>query len=89
MDVPEYRFDDIRNEDHVLDIGANVGAFCLRAARFSRHVVAVEPVTTDILEENVALNHAGVLVIRGALGTGEPVEIVWDECRVMSPTYLP
>jgi len=87
IDVPEYHFDDIRNVDHVLDIGANVGAFCLRAARFSRHVVAVEPVTTDILEENVALNHAGVLVIKGALGAGEPVEIVWDECRVMSPTY--
>jgi FkbM family methyltransferase len=87
LDVPEYHFDDIQKEDHVLDIGANVGAFCLRAARLSRHVAALEPVTTDILEENITLNHADITVIKGALGTGGPVEIAWDECRMVSPTY--
>ena len=44
----------------MLDIGANIGAFCIRAARFSPHVTAVEPVTADLLEENVRLNHADV-----------------------------
>lgn len=87
MDVPEYRFDDIRPEDYVLDIGANVGAFCMRAARFSRYVTAVEPVTADLLEGNVRLNHAGIQIIRGALGNGHPTEIVWDECRHTGPTY--
>ena len=87
LDVPEYHFDDILKEDRVLDIGANVGAFCLRAARVSRHVTAIEPVTADILEENIDLNHADITVINGALGTGGTAEIAWDECRVVSPTY--
>lgn len=86
-EVPEYRFLDIGPDDRVLDIGANVGAFCLRAARLSQHVTAVEPVTADLLMENIRLNHADVRVIRGALGTGTPVEIQWDECRCRSPTY--
>ncbi|MFY9981003.1 MAG: FkbM family methyltransferase, partial [Methanoregula sp.] len=60
LDVPEYHFDDILKEDRVLDIGANVGAFCLRAARVSRHVTAIEPVTADILEENIDLNHTDI-----------------------------
>jgi hypothetical protein len=87
LDVPEYQFADLEKEDHVLDIGANVGAFCLRAGRLSRHVTAVEPVTPDLLLENIALNHADITVIRGALGTGAPAEITWDDCRVISPTY--
>ncbi|MDD1662022.1 MAG: FkbM family methyltransferase [Methanomicrobiales archaeon] len=86
-DVREYWIDDIRRGDHVLDIGANVGAFSLRAARSSLHVVAVEPVATEILEENLRLNHAEVRVIRGALGTGKPAEIDWDDTRVRVPTY--
>jgi hypothetical protein len=87
LDVPEYHFDDILKEDRVIDIGANVGAFCIRAASLSRYVVAVEPVTTDILEENIALNHAKIRVVKGALGTGQPAEIEWDECKVISPTF--
>ncbi|MFA5331894.1 MAG: FkbM family methyltransferase [Methanoregula sp.] len=85
--VPEYHFDDIRPDDRVLDVGANIGAFSIRAARRSSHVVAIEPVTTDLLIRNVALNHSPTRVIFGALGTGEPTEIVWDDCRVISPTF--
>ena len=78
-EVPEYQFGDIQPDDRVLDIGANVGAFCIRAARLSPQVTALEPVTADLLEENVRLNHADVRIIRGALGTGMPTEIIWDE----------
>jgi hypothetical protein len=85
--VSEYRFDDIRPGDRVLDIGANVGGFCIRAARAGGLVTAVEPVTTQPLLENIRRNHATVLVISGALGNGKPQEICWDECRVVSPTY--
>jgi hypothetical protein len=85
--VTEYRFDDIRPGDRVLDIGANVGGFCIRAARTGGHVTAVEPVTAPLLLENIRLNRVSVSVITGALGDGKPAEICWDDCRVLSPTY--
>jgi hypothetical protein len=86
-EIPEYRFNDIRPDDHVIDIGANVGAFCICATRYSPHVVAVEPVTSERLAENILLNEVPVRVIEGALGDGKPTEICWDECRRMVPSY--
>jgi hypothetical protein len=87
MDVPEYRFNDICPEDSVVDIGANVGAFCIRAARVSGNVTAVEPVTAALLNNNIRANGVSVRVIDGALGDGKPAEICWDERRVFAPTY--
>ena len=86
-EVPDYRFDDIRKDDIVIDIGANVGAFCIRAARYSDRVVAVEPVATDILRENIRLNAVPVQIIGAALGDGNPREIRWDDCPVITPTF--
>jgi FkbM family methyltransferase len=85
--VEEYFFDDIREDDTVLDIGANAGAFCIRAARKSRNVVAVEPVTTAVLEENIRLNGVSVRVIGGALGTGGIMDIEWDGAHAVVPTW--
>ena len=85
-DVPEYQFDDIRDDDIVIDIGANVGAFAIRAARRSRHVVAVEPLTCDILQENVRLNGVEIRVLCVALGGGTPAEVRWDDRTVTVPT---
>lgn len=85
--VPEYWFDDLRPGDRVLDIGANAGAFCIRAARRGGIVTAVEPVTTDLLAGNCRLNGVEVTVIRGALGTGMSVETDWDGCRAVTPGY--
>jgi FkbM family methyltransferase len=75
--VGEYHLDDIRPEDIVLDIGANVGAFCIRAARRSRRVLAVEPVLTEALRENVRANGVDVTVVGGALGDGSRQRIAW------------
>jgi len=86
-EVPEYWMEDIRIEDRVLDIGANIGAFCIRAANMSRHVSAIEPVTADLLEANIALNGVEVRVIRAALGDGSPSEIEWDNVRSLVPTF--
>ena len=86
-DVPEYRFNDICPEDVVVDIGANVGAFCIRAARMSRNVTAVEPVTAALLKDNIRTNCVSVQVIDGALGDGKPAEICWDNCQVITPTF--
>jgi hypothetical protein len=85
--VIEYRFHDIRPGDRVLDIGANVGGFCIRAARMGGRVTAVEPVATIPLRENIRANRVSVQVIAGALGDGKPAEICWDDGRVVSPTY--
>jgi hypothetical protein len=86
-EVSEYRFNDICPEDIVVDIGANVGAFCIRAARRSKNVTAVEPVTVALLQDNIRANGVSVDVIAGALGDGKPAGIWWDECRVFTPTY--
>lgn len=86
-EVPEYRFDDIHPDDRVLDIGANVGAFCIRASRFSQYIVAVEPVTATLLRENIRLNDVQVRVIEGALGDGKEELVSWDDLEVISPTY--
>lgn len=87
VDVPEYRFEDILPDDRVLDIGANVGGFCIRASRCSQHIVAVEPVTTSLLRQNIQLNGVPVRVIEGALGDGNPKKISWDDSEIISPTY--
>jgi hypothetical protein len=87
FDVTEYRFDDLCATDRVIDIGANVGAFSIRASRYSNHVVAVEPLTATLLRENIFLNGVTVQVIEGALGDGKPKTICWDENNVFTRTY--
>ena len=76
--VPDYYFDDIRKDDVVVDIGANAGAFCIRASRFSDHVIAVEPLIPDILSKNIALNKSRVAVLELALGDGSIKMVEWD-----------
>lgn len=85
--IPEYWYSDIGSGDRVLDIGANIGAFCIRAARMSRHVTAVEPVTTGLLAENIRLNGADVRVLPVALGDGNPAEISWGPDSAVVPTF--
>jgi hypothetical protein len=87
FDARDYSFCDIRPEDRVIDIGANVGAFCIRAARLSHHVTAIEPVTADLLGENIRANAARVRVIRAGLGDGKPCTCSWDGCTVTVPGY--
>lgn len=86
FDVPEYHFSDIRPNDRVLDIGANAGAFSLRAARMSRFVTAVEPVTAVILAGNVRLNGVEVRIIEAGLGDGRPAVCRWDDESALVPT---
>ncbi len=87
FEVPEYRFEDLTPHDRVIDIGANVGAFCIRASRYSPHVVAVEPVTTELLRENIRLNNVPVKVMEGALGDGRAKKVIWDDYEVTTSTF--
>jgi hypothetical protein len=78
FEVPEYHFSDIGKDDIVIDIGANVGAFCIRAAYYSDSVFAVEPLTNGPLQKNIRLNKVAVTVLDCAMGDGNIQTISWD-----------
>ena len=70
----DYRFNDIRKDDIVLDIGANVGAFSMFMSRMVKHVYAIEPITTNILRENIKINNIkNIIVLETALGDANKV----------------
>lgn len=68
----EYKYDDIRPDDILMDIGANVGMFCLRLRDKVAQVYAVEPLFFEELNKNVVLNNARnkVWIIPCGLGAG-------------------
>ncbi len=74
----DYRFNDIRKDDIVLDIGANVGTFSMFMSKMVKHVYAIEPITTKVLTENISINNIqNVTVVETALGnTGK---VFWME----------
>jgi len=68
----DYKTDDMRPSDIVLDIGACIGAFTLKAAKMSYRVYAIEPLMCDALRANIALNpYRNVEIIEAALGSGK------------------
>lgn len=70
--VNDYRFDDIRESDIVLDIGAHIGAFSIFASKKARHVYAVEPLYADIIRKNISINGINnISVIETGLGIGK------------------
>lgn len=71
----DYSFNDIHKDDIVIDIGANIGGFCLPASRLSDNVYAVEPITTQELRKNISLNNANITVIESALGDGSEMSV--------------
>ncbi len=73
----DYHFTDIQQDDIVLDIGANIGAFSMFVSKFTHHVYAVEPMLFEILRQNVVNNNIkNISVIPDALGIGV-LEIPW------------
>jgi FkbM family methyltransferase len=73
----EYQFLDIKEDDVVLDLGAHIGAFALRAAQVCKHVFAVEPLFNEELERNIELNglQDKVTVCPFGVGDGRPIDI--------------
>lgn len=71
----EYDRTDIRENDIVLDIGANVGGFGLSVAPYVRKVLMVEPLYYEELQNNVKLNHFdNVRALYCALSNGKQVQ---------------
>jgi len=87
--VWEYRFDDIKPTDVVLDLGANIGGFALRAAKKAKHVYAVEPLFVDELNANIALNNLQdkITVLPFGVGSGEKILINYFGTENVVQTY--
>jgi len=65
----EYCYDDLRSDDIVLDIGANVGLFSLKVAPKVKEIFAVEPLFMDELSKNIELNGiSNIHILPYALG---------------------
>lgn len=79
--MTEYEFGDISKDDIVLDLGANVGGFSIRAAQKAKHVYAVEPLFYRELYENIALNNMEdkITIIRRAIGNGEQIPLKYRD----------
>ena len=75
--LQDYSFSDIRKEDYVIDIGANIGGFTILAAKLSDNIIAVEPITIRELKNNIKLNNMNIRIIEGALGDGQWHIITW------------
>ncbi|HPA07190.1 MAG TPA: FkbM family methyltransferase [Methanoregulaceae archaeon] len=83
----DYRFFDIRKDDRILDIGANIGGFSLPVSRLTKNVTAVEPLMVDELKRNTELNKIQIKIIEGALGNGEKQKVTWRNVSKVVETY--
>lgn len=85
----EYRFDDLKPTDIVLDLGANIGGFSLRAALKCKHVYAVEPLYTEELRANIALNgmQGKITVFPVGIGNGSKIPIRYQGREKTIQTY--
>jgi hypothetical protein len=79
----DYDLHDLRKDDVVLDIGANIGGFTVYAAKRAKLVFAIEPVKAKELRANIELNNLNnVTVIEGALAFGSSsITISWGNER--------
>ena len=76
-----YILNDIRKDDIVIDVGANVGGFCIPASKLSNNVYAIEPIMVDELRKNILLNNAKVNIIESALGNGSVITLKWKNLK--------
>ena len=86
-EVLDYDHSDIISGDVVLDIGANIGAFTMLAAKKAKHVFAVEPIYTDILQKNIEKNGLkNVTIINTGIGSGTHTIQYGNESKEVSLT---
>lgn len=87
--IRDYRYSDIKKNDVVLDIGANIGGFALRVASMCNIVHAYEPVRTKELLDNIKLNGINNITVHPeALGDGSPINIRWQGDENTAPTTV-
>lgn len=63
-------FSNIKPDDIVLDIGANIGTICIPLASVARRVYALEPLFVEELRKNIELNNCrNIEILEGCLDT--------------------
>lgn len=78
--MEQYSLDGLYEDDIVIDLGANIGAFSMRCARSGcGPVYAFEPITYKLLWDNIHLNNLQDKIIPSwlALGNGDQTTIEW------------
>jgi len=74
----DYSVDDISPDDLVIDVGASVGGFSIPVSYKAKHVHAIEPMTPEMLRDNIKLNGvSNITVHECALGDGNELTINW------------
>jgi len=66
-------FANVRETDTVVDIGANIGAICIPLAQTAKRVLAIEPLFSQELFDNIQLNGMKhIVVLKMGVGEWEP-----------------
>lgn len=79
-----YDFSDIRSEDRIIDMGANIGGFAIAASHgvWCHPVLAVEPIRYVTLLENIEINNAFVTPMRAGISDKpEAITLEWRDGR--------
>jgi FkbM family methyltransferase len=72
----EYDWSDLKPDDIILEMGATIGDQTIFIAKKVKHVYAIEPIYTEQLNGNIALNKvSNITVIPDAIGNGSLVTI--------------
>jgi FkbM family methyltransferase len=77
----EYDWSDMRPDDIVLDLGSNTGGFAITAAKYVKHIYAVEPLWGNYIKEHIKLNnYNNITILPVAIGTsGGVIDITWNK----------
>jgi len=74
----DYCYHEIKPNDIVIDIGANVGGFSIPASHLCKKVISVEPIMTEELKYNVILNNRqNIEILEVGLGNGQVLDVTW------------
>jgi hypothetical protein len=78
QEIEDYQFNDITNDDVVLDLGAFVGVSSIKLAQYAKLVYSFEPLFIDELIDNLNLNKIlNVYPFPFALGSDDIYEFCW------------
>ena len=88
-----YDFSDIRRDDKIIDLGANIGGFAIAASHkvCKYPVMAIEPLRYKYLVNNININNSFVYPFHGGIYSKYEMEkfkrLEWREDKGLIPMY--